>query len=77
MEVKKFNEFLGESKRQKISLNGYDMWLDKEKSVIFDSENSKHGLHFDVLGEGDNVYIGSHILSDSEKEELLKYIKNG
>lgn len=77
MEVKKYGEFFNESKRQKISLNGYDMWLDKEKSIIFDSENSKNGLHFDVLGEGDKIYIGSHVLSKEEKEELLKYIKNG
>lgn len=61
--------------RQKIQLNGYDMWLDVNRSMLYDAEYSMHGLGFDVTGEGDNIYIFSDILTTDEKKELVDYIK--
>ena len=47
-----FNERLNESKREKIFLNGYEFWLDREKQVLYDKEESKNGIHYD----SDNEY---------------------
>jgi hypothetical protein len=61
---------LNESMREEIILNGYEQWLDRDKQVIYDSETARHGLTFDVAGEGENIYILSSRLSKTEKDEL-------
>lgn len=74
-DYKKFiTESVSVNNREKISLGGYDMWLDRDNSVIYDSENSKNGITFDVAGEGDNIYIFSNELNKKEKSELVKIL---
>lgn len=59
--IAKFESFIFE-KREKISLNGYEMWLDRESieksskycydAVVYDSENSKDGTKLlDINGD--------------------------
>jgi hypothetical protein len=67
-------------KREKISLGGYDMWLDRSRGsalIIFDKESSKKGLCVDVMGTLPNIYISSSILSNDEKKQLVNYLKHG
>lgn len=75
--VKNFGQFLNESKREKIFLNGYEMWLDREKLMLYDKEDSQHGIGFDVAGEGDGIYIFSQHLTKDEKQQLTDYMKYG
>ena len=69
--LKKFNE----SKREKIFLNGYEMWLDRDKLMLYDKESSEKGIPFDVAGEGDGIYIFSNHLTADEKRQLTDYLK--
>lgn len=71
--LKRFNE----SSREKIFLNGYEMWLDRDKSMIYDKESSEKGIPFDVSGEGDGIYIFSNHLTPNEKRQLTDYLKWG
>lgn len=69
-----------QTKREKIYLGGYEMWLDKSRGaslVIYDKENSKNGLCVDVMGTHPNIWIFSDDLTKSEKQELINYLKNG
>jgi hypothetical protein len=75
--VKNFGQFLNEGNREKIFLNGYEMWLDRDKMMIFDKEDTKNGIHFDIAGEGDGISIFSQHLTKDEKRQLLDYIKYG
>ena len=75
--VKNFGQFLNEGKREKIFLNGYEMWLDREKLMLYDKEDSQHGIGFDVAGEGDGIYIFSQHLTKDEKRQLTDYMKFG
>lgn len=68
---------VNESKREKIFLNGYEMWLDRDKLMIYDSEISNKGIHFDVAGEGDGIYIHSQHLTKDEKRQISDYLKYG
>ena len=70
MRIFKFKNFLNES-REKIFLNGYEYWLDKEKMVIYDKESSTKGIHYDT----DGISVWSTHLTKDEKRQLLKYIK--
>ena len=66
-------------KREKISLGGYDMWLDRSRGsalIIFDKENSKKGLCVDVMGSYPNIWILSSDLTKTEKQELISHLKN-
>jgi hypothetical protein len=75
--INKFNQFLNKGKREKIFLNGYEMWLDRDKMMIYDNEQSQKGISFDVSGEGEGTYIFSQHLTKDEKRQLLDYIKYG
>lgn len=75
--IKELNEPTNESKREKIFLNGYEMWLDRDKLMIYDSEVSKNGIHFDVAGKGDGIYIHSQHLTKDEKRQISDYLKYG
>lgn len=60
--------------REKITLNGYDMWLDRTGYPllwIYDSETAKNGIPVDVLYEGKLISID---LNEVEKLELLEYL---
>ncbi|MFA5586369.1 MAG: hypothetical protein WDA02_07490 [Saccharofermentanales bacterium] len=71
------NKPTNEGKREKIFLNGYEMWLDRDKLMIYDKEDSKKGIGFDVAGEGDGIYIHSQHLTKDEKRQLTDYLKYG
>jgi hypothetical protein len=73
--IKNFYNFVNEDKREKIFLNGFEMWLDRDKLMLFDKEDSKNGMHFDVGGEGDGIYIFSSHLTKDEKRQLVDYLK--
>lgn len=75
--VKNFGQFFNEGKREKIFLNGYEMWLDREKLMLYDKEDSNSGVGFDVAGEGDGIYIFSQHLTKDEKRQLIDYMKYG
>jgi hypothetical protein len=66
-------------KRKKIFLNGYEMWIDISKLVssrhimLFDKEDSKNGIGFDVLGSG---YVNDNHLTKGEQKQLSDYIKS-
>jgi hypothetical protein len=63
--------------RQKIILNGYEMWLDRTGYPaiwLYDSETAKKGIPVDVLSNGKG--IGSADLNATEKKELLAYLNN-
>lgn len=63
-------------KREKIILNGYEVWLDRTEYPLlwlYDSEKCKNGIPIDVLY--DKKLIGSPDLNDIEKRELLNYLR--
>ena len=55
------------SRREKTYLNGYEMWLNREKLMLYDKEDSA----------GDGIYIFSQHLTKDEKRQLTDYIKYG
>ena len=75
----KFDKFVNESnsKREKIFLNGFEMWLDRDKLMIYDKEQSKNGIIFDVAGTDDGISINSQYLTKDEKRQLADIIKYG
>lgn len=70
--IKKFETF-NESKKEKITLNGYVHYLDREKQIIYDNEDAKNGIHYDIVY--DNL-VRSSSLSKEEAKELQKYLFN-
>jgi hypothetical protein len=64
------------NKREKISLGGYEMWLDRKRSILFDKENSRYGTVFDVMGIPPHIHISALNFTKEEKIELANYIKN-
>jgi len=65
------------SRREKITLDGYEYWLDRTGYPaiwLYDSEKSKHGTPVDVMGNG--RWIGASDLNDKEKKELLIYLNS-
>ena len=68
--------------REKIYLNGYELWLDKslyssQCVIICDSEISKHGIYVDIMGTYPNIWASSLHLTNVEKEQLINHLKNG
>ena len=67
-------------KREKILLNGYEMWLDTSRLessralIICDSETSKHGLIVDVMGTSPYIWLSSQHLTDVEKKQLINHL---
>ena len=64
--VNNFGQFLNESKKEKIFINGFEYYLDREKLLIYDKEHSKDGI---------SIY--SKYLTKNEREQILDYIKYG
>lgn len=63
--------------REKIILNGNELWLDKSyypKLWLYSSATDKYGVTVDVLYNG--KLISSTDLNDIEKKELLDYLNN-
>lgn len=61
-----------EIKREKIFLNGFEFWLDREKKVLYDKEESKNGIPYDDNGTS----LWSSHLTENERQQLLNYIKH-
>lgn len=64
-------------KREKIFLSGYEMWLDRRYGaalLIFDKEDSKHGICVDAMGTYPHLYISALDLTKEEKKELADYL---
>jgi len=61
------------TKREKVFLNGYEYWLNREKLVIYDKEEYKNGIYY----YSDGISIKSNHLTKNEKQQLLDYIKYG
>lgn len=61
-------EYLNESKsnREKVLINGYEYWVDREKMVLYDKEESNNGI---------SVW-SSHLTKD-ESKQLMDYLKYG
>lgn len=53
--------------REKIHINGYDYWLDKEEEKIYPSELSTNGVFF-----MDSIHV-----TKDEKRQINNYIKYG
>lgn len=68
------------TKREKIFLNGYEIWLDKSLYssrclILCDSETSKHGVYVDIMGSYPNIYVSGLHLTKVEKEQLKNHLK--
>ena len=63
------------NKKEKVFLGGYEMWLDRKESMLFDKETSRYGIYFDVMGSGKYIYISSLELTKEEKIELADHLK--
>ena len=74
--------FEATTKREKIFLNGYELWLDKSLYdsrcvIICDIETSQHGIYVDIMGTYPYIYASSLHLIKVEKEQLINHLKNG
>jgi len=61
--VKNFGQFINESKREKLSINGFEWWLDRDVLMIFDKEDSVNG-----------VSIHSKHITPNEKKQIMDFI---
>lgn len=67
-------------KREKIFLNGYEIWLDKSLYssrcvILCDSETSKHGVYVDIMGMYPHIYVSGLHLTEVEKEQLNNHLR--
>ena len=60
---------------EKITLNGWNYLLDREKQIIYDIGCTKNGIHFDIANNGISIF--SNHLTENEKKQILDYIKYG
>jgi len=70
---------LSHIKREKISLGGYEHWAEKTDNSItfYNSETARNGLYIEVLNlDSDNPIILSDMLTDEERLEIIKFMKN-
>jgi hypothetical protein len=68
------------TKREKIFLNGYEIWLDKSHYssrcvILCDSETSKHGLLVDIMGMYPYIHVSGLHLTEVEKEQLNNHLR--
>jgi len=77
--LKPFNEnFAKQPNREKVIIGGYPVWVDLERSIIFDSEYATYGNPIDIFyfdSEYPKVSTGSK-LTQEEKNDLINYIKS-
>ena len=64
--VKNFEQFLNEGKKEKVFINGFEYYLDREKLLIYDKDSSEDGM---------SIY--SNHFTKNEREQILDYIKYG
>lgn len=72
--------FESTQQREKIFLNGYELWLDKSRYssravIICDSETSKHGIIVEIMGTYPHIHASSLHLTKVEKEQLINHLK--
>jgi hypothetical protein len=60
--------------REKVLVNGWEYWIDKEKQVIYPTEVAKNGIVYD---SDNGTYIFSNHLTPNERKQILDYIKYG
>jgi hypothetical protein len=66
-QIDNFKKFiLKESKKEKIFINGFEYYLDRDNLLIYDKEDSSDGI---------SIY--SNRLTKNEKDQILDYIKFG
>jgi hypothetical protein len=68
------------TKREKIFLNGYEIWLDKSHYssrcvILCDSETSKHGVLVDIMGMYPYIHVSGLHLTKVEKEQLNNHLR--
>jgi len=67
------------NKREKISLGGYEMWMELRLPsrciMIYEKENYKHGIIVELMGPEGHMWLNSRDLKEEEKKELLDYLK--
>lgn len=67
--VKKFGKFLNDSKKEKVFINGFEYYLDREKLLIYDNNDNDNNE--------DGMSIYSNHFTKNEREQILDYIKYG
>jgi hypothetical protein len=66
-QIDNFKKFiLKESKKEKIFINGFEYYLDRDNLLIYDKEDSSDGI---------SIY--SNRLTKNEKDQIWDYIKFG
>jgi hypothetical protein len=66
-QIDNFKKFiLKESKKEKIFINGFEYYLDRDNLLIYDKEDSSDGI---------SIY--SNRLTKNEKDQIWNYIKFG
>ena len=66
-EIDNFKKFiLKESKKEKIFINGFEYYLDRDNLLIYNKEDSNDGI---------SIY--SNRLTKNEKDQIWTYIKFG
>ena len=66
-EIDNFKKFiLKESKKEKILINGFEYYLDRDNLLIYNKEDSNDGI---------SIY--SNRLTKNEKDQIWNYIKFG
>ena len=66
-QIDNFKKFiLKESKKEKIFINGFEYYLDRDNLLIYNKEDSNDGI---------SIY--SNRLTKNEKEQILDFIKFG
>lgn len=62
------NIFLKKGKREKIYVNGFKWWLDREKLMLYEKENST---------ANDGTYLFSQYVTKDERRQIINYMKFG
>jgi len=62
-----------QSNREKVLINGYKYWIDREKMVLYDNEESDNGIDCDI----DGISIRSNHLTKDERRQLMNYLEYG
>jgi len=66
-QIDNFKKFiLNESKKEKIFINGFEYYLDRDNLLIYNKEDSNDGI---------SIY--SNRLTKNEKDQIWNYIKFG
>lgn len=62
------------TKREKVFINGWECWIDRERQILYEKEGSKNGILYDT---DNNYYLRGIHLTKNESKQLLEYLKKG